>query len=109
LFNWISGDNWNSFNGSTLTFNESKLNASVVNLINSSDISWAALTNYPSACNDYQIGVGDVLTCGDWNSTSPTFVNLTVSNSIKYQNTTGTEKWRTYVNSADALVTEYIE
>jgi len=24
------------------------------------------LTTYPSACSDYQVGVGDVLTCGTW-------------------------------------------
>jgi hypothetical protein len=34
--------------------------------------------------------------------------NLSVSNSVKYKNSTGTEVWRTYTNSSGALITEYI-
>jgi len=29
LFDWITGDNWNSFDGHTLTFNETKLNNTI--------------------------------------------------------------------------------
>jgi hypothetical protein len=30
---------------------------------------WTFNQNYPSACADYAVGVGDVLTCGDWDTT----------------------------------------
>jgi len=35
LFNWFTGDNWNIFNGSTLSFNESKLSTVYYNLTQS--------------------------------------------------------------------------
>ncbi len=33
LFNWTSTDNWNLFNGASLTFNETKLNLTIANVI----------------------------------------------------------------------------
>jgi len=45
LFNWISSDNWNSFNGSALAFNETKLNNSINVAINYTNQSIIGLNN----------------------------------------------------------------
>ena len=43
---------------------------------------WANLTSYPTACTDYQIGVGDVLTCGTWDVLDKLYCKLTGCNAI---------------------------
>lgn len=39
IFNWVSGDTWNTFNGTTLTFNETKLNETILSLMPSQNVS----------------------------------------------------------------------
>jgi hypothetical protein len=101
-------------------------------------INWTFNQNYPTACTDYQVGVGDVLTCGTWSSANNQILsnaanvsnladshthklaNITINSNLVMNNLNITNVsylkfqndtrnlWRMYVNGSGALITEYV-
>jgi hypothetical protein len=53
-FNWIVGDFWNSFDGHTLTFNETKLNETIISIGNTTYVP------YTGAINNVNVGTFNI-------------------------------------------------
>ena len=93
LFNWVTGDDWHSFNGSTLLFNESKLSNNYFHKnenLNNSGYNITA-SNFFGKWEDYT-----PTTLGSWLETTFGWINNTVNNLANYF--TKTESDDRYVN-----------
>jgi len=104
------GMNWNVINSSSVVITADSFSGNGASLTN---LSWSNLDSFPVACptGSFISQLGSSTTCTSpsvTNYDNLTATNMTILSNLIFTNSTGSPKWKIYVNDSGSLITESI-